>query len=122
MEPAHSIGRLGFRRWYERQLIEGHAWLVSCFLCGLAIAVLLEDVSFRAAPANALVALGVVFVLGLVCWHSLGRYQRIMAQAEHLADHSTCERCQLYGRFQVLSERPPITVRCRSCSHEWRLD
>jgi len=22
----------GFRHWYERQLIECHAWLVSCFL------------------------------------------------------------------------------------------
>ena len=27
MEPADSIGRLGFARWYERRLIEGHAWL-----------------------------------------------------------------------------------------------
>ena len=39
MEPARSIGKLGFRRWYERQLIESHAWLITCFLCALAIAI-----------------------------------------------------------------------------------
>lgn len=29
MEPAESIVRLGFSRWYERQLIESHAYLVT---------------------------------------------------------------------------------------------
>ena len=38
-EPARSIGKLGFRKWYERRLIEGHAWLISCFLCALGIAI-----------------------------------------------------------------------------------
>ena len=32
MEPARSIGRLGFRKWYERRLIESHAWLVTALL------------------------------------------------------------------------------------------
>lgn len=122
MEPARSIGRLGFRRWYERQLIEGHAWLISCFLCALAIAVMVERISFREALGEALLMLGLVFIAGLVCWHSLQRYRRIMAEAERFADHSTCLQCNVYGRFQILREEPHITVRCRKCSHEWQID
>ena len=38
MEPADSIRRLGFARWYERRLIEAHAWFVSGFFCMIAIA------------------------------------------------------------------------------------
>jgi len=38
MEPADSIRRLGFARWYERRLIEGHAWFISVFFCIVAIA------------------------------------------------------------------------------------
>ena len=29
---GEEIGRRGFRRWYERQLIESHAYLVTAFL------------------------------------------------------------------------------------------
>ena len=38
MEPADSICRLGFARWYERRLIEGHAWFITGFFCMIAIA------------------------------------------------------------------------------------
>ena len=47
MEPADSIGRLGFSRWYERRLIEGHAWFVSAFICVIAIAACAEELAFR---------------------------------------------------------------------------
>jgi hypothetical protein len=46
-EPARSIGKLGFRKWYERRLIESHAWLITCFLCALGIAASLEGLSFK---------------------------------------------------------------------------
>ena len=42
MEPADSIRRVGFSRWYERRLIEGHAWFVSGFVCMIAIAACME--------------------------------------------------------------------------------
>ena len=47
MDPTASIRKLGFRRWYERQLIDCHAALVTCLLCGLTVAALLEQVNFR---------------------------------------------------------------------------
>jgi hypothetical protein len=48
-EPTLSIGKLGFRRCYERWLIESHAWLESCYLCALGIAASLDGVSFYEA-------------------------------------------------------------------------
>ena len=34
MDPVTSIRNLGFRKWYERELIKCHAALVTCLLCG----------------------------------------------------------------------------------------
>ncbi|MBL8526548.1 MAG: hypothetical protein JNL68_02580, partial [Burkholderiales bacterium] len=47
MSYEESIRKLGFKRWYERQLIESHGYLVTCFLCMIVIAVALDDLSFK---------------------------------------------------------------------------
>jgi hypothetical protein len=120
MEPAHSIGKLGFKRWYERQLIESHVWLITSFLCALAIAASLEAMTFRELP-KAAITLTFVFVAALVCWQGLQRYRIIMDQAERLGEASTCGNCQTYARFQVIEEHPRFNVRCRKCSHEWTM-
>jgi hypothetical protein len=118
-EPARSIERLGFRRWYERQLTEGHAWLISFILCALAIVALLELTGFRLSSAAGLLTLGVVYVTGLVGWHSFKRYRTIMQQAERLSQQSTCKSCSAYAAFSIIAEHPRISVRCLKCAHEW---
>jgi hypothetical protein len=117
VEPAESIGRLGFRKWYERQLIEGHAWFVSCFLCMLAVAACLEELSFRGPLGRVLAYGGFVFVAGVVGIYGYVRYSRIMGVAERLGDQATCSGCGTYGRFAVIGA--PFTVRCRKCGNEW---
>ena len=119
-EPARSIGNLGFRRWYERQLLESHAWLITAVLCALGIAVSVEALSFK--RPGFLVTLAFVFVAGLVCWHALQRYRAIMDVAERLGERSTCASCTTYGRFSLVGDSPKITVRCRKCSNEWNLE
>jgi uncharacterized membrane protein len=119
-EPARSIGKLGFRKWYERRLIESHAWLITCFLCALAIAASLEGVSFTRAESIPLLVF--VFVGGLVCWHALKRYRIIMDEAERLGESAVCGSCQAYGSFKVLGDYPRMKVRCRKCGNEWQLD
>ena len=119
MEPARSIGRLGFKRWYERQLLESHAWLVSCILCALAIAATLEVTGFRLTSFAGFLALGFVYVAGLVCWHSLKRYRTIMTQAERLSEQSTCKACRTYAAFSIIAAHPRMSVRCLKCAHEW---
>jgi hypothetical protein len=122
MEPARSIAKLGFRRWYERQLLEGHAWLVTSLLCALAISVSFEAMSFRESVANALVTVAFCFVGGMIAWYGLRRYGAIMRQADGLSQHSRCTTCKAYDKFQMVGEFPTMTVRCRKCGTQWDLD
>ena len=118
MEPADSIVRLGFSRWYERQLIEGHAWLVTGVLSMIAIAACAEELSFRGSPARLIAYVSLVFAAGWIGIYGLQRYQRIMSQAERLGEHATCAGCGAYARFKLISAH---AVRCRKCANEWRL-
>ena len=47
MGLADAIRRRGFRRWYERQLIEGHAYLVTGLLSLIMMAISIEMIDFR---------------------------------------------------------------------------
>jgi hypothetical protein len=120
-EPARSIEKLGFKRWYERQLIESHAWLVSCILCGLAICAVLELVGLRVTSVATLATLALVYVAGLTGWHSLKRYRAIMGEAERLSEQSTCKSCRTYATFDIIRE-VPLSARCRKCGNEWRFN
>ena len=122
MEPAAAIGRLGFKRWYERQLVEGHAWLVTCFLCMLTVAACLEDLSFR-GPLGEVLAIGAtVFAAGIVGIYGWDRYRRTMQVAEYVAAQSTCGSCNTYAAFKLLgADSGAMHVRCRKCAHEWRI-
>ena len=123
MEPAHTIARIGFKRWYERQLIEAHAWLVTALLCGIAVAVVLEGLNFRQSFWHELPALAFLFVGGLVCWHALRRFGDLLKEANRLAEHSTCGACGKYAAFHVVAEYArAMQVRCRKCGNEWKMD
>lgn len=123
MERADDETGIGFRRWYERQLIESHAWFVTCVLCLLAVFAVLEEMSFRAGPAVALAWGVLVFAAGAVAIYGFTRYKAIMEEAERLADRSVCEACKEYGRFRVprLAAGAPFEARCR-CGYRWRIE
>jgi len=118
MEPADSIGRLGFARWYERRLIEGHAWFISAFICIVAIAACAEELSFRGSVGRLLVYVIVIAAAVAIGIYGLVRYQKIVTEAEQLGEHATCGACGAYARFRLIS---PSQVRCRKCNHEWCL-
>ena len=118
MEPADSIGRLGFARWYERRLIEGHAWFISAFICIVAIAACAEELSFRGSFGRLLLYVTVIAAAAAICVHGLVRYQKILTEAELLGEHATCGACGAYARFRLIS---PSQVRCRKCNNEWCL-
>ena len=116
---SSEIARLGFRKWYERRLIEAHAWLVTAFLCVILIAAGMEVLSFREGVVRALGSAGMVFVAGLIAWHGVCRFIAILAEAEHLGAQSTCGSCRRYAAFNVIAKAPQMSVRCRKCGHEW---
>jgi hypothetical protein len=124
MERAGDEGGIGFRRWYERQLLESHAWLVTCVLCLLAVFACLEQLSLRLPLATALAYGAFVFAAGVVAVYGFARYRTIMTEAERCADRSTCAVCREYGRFRVPEHRggAPFDVRCRGCGNRWRID
>lgn len=116
---SSDIARLGFRKWYERRLIEAHAWLVTAFLCVIVIAAGMEVLSFKGSVLAAIGSAGVVFFGGLIAWHGVRRFIAILAEAEHLGSQSTCGACQVYAAFSVIALSPQMSVRCRKCGHEW---
>jgi len=118
MEPADSIGRLGFARWYERRLIEGHAWFVTAFICIIAVAACVEELSFRGSISRLLAYVAVLFGVAATGVYGMVRYQQILSQAERLGELATCAACGAYARFTLIS---PSQVRCRKCANEWRL-
>jgi len=141
MKPAEGIRKLGFRRWYERQLIEGHAWFVTCFLCMIVVAASMETLNLRAPDWEALGTLAAVLGGAAFGFFSLARYKTILDRAEYIAEHSTCTACATYGRIQVTqsgrddgpapgtiagagpnADVPWLRVRCRKCGHEWLID
>ena len=118
MEPADSIRRLGFARWYERRLIEGHTWFITVIFCTIAIAACMEEMNFRGSIARLLAYVIVVLASVAIGIYGMVRYQRILSEAERLGEHATCGACGAYARFRLIS---PSQVRCRKCSHEWCL-
>ncbi len=74
MGLAEGIRKLGFRKWYERELIKCHAALVTCFLCALTVAALLEQGDFTDPAATSITALAVVFAAAALGWASWRSY------------------------------------------------
>ena len=138
VEPIPSIRRLGFRRWYERELIRGHAALVTCLLCGLTVAALLEQVRFNDPGWRPISMLMIVLAATLVGGYSWRSYSTVLRRAEHYGAASLCPGCRAYGRFNIVSsgmdtypspaaeELAPLPVAwmrvaCRKCGTNWRM-
>ena len=138
MELAEGIRRVGFARWYERQLIEAHLYLVTAFLCLILLTACLEGFSMRAPGPEPLLRL--IGMLAGVCggvW-AVRRYGAILGIAESAAGQSVCKKCATYARLEVIgagllappareSRRsgvplPHLAVRCRTCGHEWMME
>jgi hypothetical protein len=118
MEPADSISRLGFSRWYERRLVEGHAWFVSGILCMVAVPACFEELTYRGSVVRLLFYAGVVTAAALVGVYGLNRYLRILVEAEQIGEHATCAACGAYAKFKLVSES---RAHCRRCGNEWQL-
>ena len=138
MELAEGIRSIGFRRWYERQLIESHLYLLSWFLCLVMVLACLEGFSMRAPGWEPLLRLGAILGGGAVCIGSLVRYKAMLEVALHAAERSSCGKCAAYGQLEVTGVRRPVrrvrvgkeagmpppalAVRCRKCGHEWTIE
>lgn len=120
---AEGIRKVGFRKWYERELLSSHAHMVLALLCTIALMACLELVQ-SGTVTEKLVDVGMILVSGAIGLWALRRYLFLLMHAEALADQANCSICAEYGRLTVVEGNRrdgQLRVRCRKCSNEWTM-
>ena len=137
MELSEGIRKIGFRRWYERQLIESHLYLISAFMCLVTVLACLEGFSFHTPAWETALRFAAMMAGAAACLWTVGRYLTMLGIAEYAAERSVCEKCASYRGLELsgaVTRRadkrdedgeeslPPVGVRCRKCGHEWTIE
>jgi ABC-type nickel/cobalt efflux system permease component RcnA len=122
MKLADGIRKLGFRKWYERELLTGHAHLALLLMCVLGLMTALEASSRYTSAADRLTDLVAVLVCAAAGVWTLRRYLFLLARAEAIAHQADCPHCGAYGRLTCQAEHEEaVDVRCRQCGHDWTI-
>ena len=134
MQVTRYIERHGFRRWYERQLIESHAYLALGFVALIFLLSGLELLSHAEGAMRYLIVLIAAAAGGMLVIVAWRRFGVLLARAEHFAEAATCPQCKAWGKFKVLAQEPSnasdppeagrphwLSVRCTQCDALWKL-
>jgi hypothetical protein len=129
MRLDEAIRRRGFRRWYERQLYESHAYLVTGLLALIMMAIALEVIAFRESAAGFLLLLTIGAAGGATCVFTWRRFTAMLGYAEYVAEQAVCPACHVFARFTIdrAADAPDslagctLDVRCRACGHAWTI-
>lgn len=134
MQVTRYIERYGFRRWYERQLIESHAYLALGFVALILLLSGMELLSNAEAGLRYVIVLGTAAAGGTLTVVARRRFGALLARAEHFGEAATCPQCKAWGKFKVLAQEssnaddPPeagrphwLSVRCKQCEAVWKL-
>lgn len=134
MQVGDYIQRYGFKRWYERQLVESHAYLTLAFVALILLASGIEVLGDEKRGTSYLAVLFAAALGGMLMLVAWRRFTVLLARAEQFAEGATCRNCTAWGKFRVLGQElateddPPeagrphwLKVRCTQCGHEWRL-
>ncbi|MBA4329769.1 MAG: hypothetical protein C0428_16210 [Polaromonas sp.] len=120
---AEGIRTVGFRKWYERELLSSHAHMLIALLSTIALMATLE--LFQGGSLGDKLVNVLLFILsGALALWSLRRYLYLLSHAEAVADQANCPQCTEYGRLSVVEEdrrNGRLLVRCRKCGHDWTL-
>ena len=122
MGLSEGIRKHGFRKWYERELLQSHGHMVLLLLCAISLLGAFEVFERKASTGHQLsIAVSVVLSVLIGLW-ALRRYLRLLMQAEAVARQAECAVCGVYGRLVALSggdDLDCVNVRCRRCGHLW---
>ena len=123
MKLADGIRKHGFRKWYERELLQSHAHLVLTFLCALGLFAAFEALTRFRDWRDQLTDIGAIAVCAVVGLWALRRYLFLLMHAEATANQAECMQCRTYARLELVDEGPQrLQVRCRKCSNRWHID
>ena len=123
MAIPSAIRQRGFAKWYERELLIGHAHLVLLLLATLAALGALEAFQ-QPGSERLLMVVSLLAAAGIGAW-AMRRYLFHLMRAEGLANQAVCPQCGAYARFQVLEVEPDadaMQVGCRRCRHRWHIE
>jgi len=124
MSAGQRIRKLGFRKWYERELMQSHANLLLLLFATLGLLASAEVLSGPMASIDRVQVLaGAVACVG-IGYFALRRYLRLLNHAEYVADQAICRACDAYAKWELLSEEADgarLQVRCRKCAHHWQI-
>src|SRR5688500_16211260 len=106
MKMVETIRRIGFRKWYERELLQSHMHLVLLLLSSVAILGSSEAFGQRSPDASPLTMLGCALFSAVVGIWALRRYLFLLNHAEYLADQALCRQCNAYAKWDITDEEP----------------
>ncbi|MEY2593243.1 MAG: hypothetical protein RI972_932 [Pseudomonadota bacterium] len=121
---ATGIRTIGFRRWYQRELLSGHAHLVLLLLAVVGVMGCLEVMPTLTAAERLLYA-GYVLACAVIGVWALRRYLYLLMHAEAIANQANCPGCGAYGRLRLAQgtiRSGSTRVQCRGCAHEWAIE
>jgi hypothetical protein len=127
MRLSDGIRRHGFRKWYERELLQSHAHLALTFLCAVGLFGALEAAMHFTSWADRIIDALAILASGAIGVWALRRYLYLLMHAEHVANQADCPHCGVYARFTLVEEAAaasaaPVRVCCRECAHQWSID
>lgn len=126
MNAVNTIRRLGFRKWYERELLQSHANLVLLLLACVGLLGAAEVFTKQRPLIEQLDVLAAAAASAAIGVFALRRYLYLLNHAEYVANQAHCPRCGTYARFELVGEHVPssssLHVRCRQCGHDWRIE
>jgi hypothetical protein len=125
MRLAEGIHKHGFRKWYERELLQSHAHLVLTFLCMIGVFAAVESMGGSSGWIDRLIDIAAILACAIIGIWAVRRYLYFLMHAEACANQADCPRCKAYGRFTMEQddrEGGRVQVMCRKCQQRWIID
>ena len=125
MKLADGLRKHGFRKWYERELLQSHAHLLLTFLCVIGVFAAFEALGRFRSLQDQFTDIVAILVCGVVGAWALRRYLHLLMHAEATAHQADCPACKAYGRFKLESESvrdSTVQVCCSKCQHRWTIN
>jgi hypothetical protein len=122
LSTGERMRQIGFRKWYEGQLLRSHAHLVLLLLAVLALLGGFEAFSREKPWTDQILIAACVLASIAISVLALRRYLFLLNHAEWVADQAVCRQCERYALWELLAEEDAgrrLRVRCRHCNHEW---
>jgi hypothetical protein len=125
MGLAEGIRKHGFRKWYERELLQSHLHMLLLLFCAIGLLGGFEVFSRQAPLADQLSIVASILACVVIGIWAMRRYLFMLMHAEYIAHQAVCAQCKAYGRLEVLHVdvgRHSVRVRCLRCGHSWPID